>query len=703
MKRALLITVRFHDGRYHGEPEWPPAPGRLFQALLAGAANTGEPSSAAREALIWLEGLAPAVVAVPAARPGRRLTNFVPNNDLDSVGGEQNRVGEIRVAKAVKPWFFDPRLGFHYVWPFDDSRHSNSQAHEICSIAESLYQFGRGVDMAWAWGEVVDAPQMQARFAAYPGVVYRPSASGTGETLACPQPGSLESLLVRHAAQRRRFTAGAKAGQQVFAQPPKPRFRQVAYNSPDRHLVYTLTGANWPLAASAALVELARDLAARLLSEKLPEQRGQIERVLIGRGAGDADKSARVQLLPLPSIGHAHADHQIRRLAVRVPPNCPVARNSIAWVFSGLPLRVDAETGEILLRLVPADDGMFKHYDASKAGAARCWRTVTPVALPWNAGARRTGMEHVAVLQALRHAGLPDGAEVKRVQREPFDAHGKRAEDFAHGARFPGLRLWHAEVEFRVPVAGPIAIGDGRYLGLGLMRPLTVAETGSGVYCLQIQSGLEDAATVAECTRALRRATMSRVQEVIGKNMPLPTFFTGHQADGKPSNDAAHGHLTFAMDAARSRLLILAPQRLSGGLSQGFARAETATLEKALLGLRELRAGASGCLQLQADGLDSGTDPLFRLAQVWESATDYTPTRHAKRTTIDEALVADVRLEIVRAGRPVPQRIEVLDKRIGPRGGVSARLRLHFQVGIPGPLLLGRTRHMGGGLFAAVQ
>ena len=34
---ALLIEVRLPGGRYHGVGDWPPAPFRLFQALVAGA------------------------------------------------------------------------------------------------------------------------------------------------------------------------------------------------------------------------------------------------------------------------------------------------------------------------------------------------------------------------------------------------------------------------------------------------------------------------------------------------------------------------------------------------------------------------------------------------------------------------------------------------------------------------------------------
>jgi CRISPR-associated protein Csb2 len=92
MSQFLLLSVRFHDGRYHGEPEWPPAPARLFQALVAGAAKGRRLSEGDRTALAWLETLSPPVIAAPAMRSGRRITNYVPNNDLDSVDGDPGRV-----------------------------------------------------------------------------------------------------------------------------------------------------------------------------------------------------------------------------------------------------------------------------------------------------------------------------------------------------------------------------------------------------------------------------------------------------------------------------------------------------------------------------------------------------------------------------------------------------------------------------------
>ncbi|MGH9581369.1 MAG: type I-G CRISPR-associated protein Csb2 [Bryobacteraceae bacterium] len=58
-----------------------------------------------------------------------------------------------------------------------------------------------------------------------------------------------------------------------------------------------------------------------------------------------------------------------------------------------------------------------------------------------------------------------------RVQREPFELNGERAEAFAKGTRFSKHWLWHVEAEFADKISGPLIIGDGRFLGLGLMAP----------------------------------------------------------------------------------------------------------------------------------------------------------------------------------------------------------------------------------------
>lgn len=727
MPHNLVLTIRLHDGRYHGTREWPPSPARLFQALMAGAARGAVIDGESTRALEWLDGLRPPTIGSPTMRTGQRVETFVPDNDIDAVGGEPARADEIRSSKTIQPKLFDPEVPFLYVWKLQDGEGGARHAHTICALAERLYQFGRGVDMAWAWGDVLGDGELEARLASYPGRIYRPSDGGGGRTLACPKPGSLASLKERYAANSQRFkTEGqGKAARQLFSQPPKPRFLEVAYDSPPSRRVYEFRdGTNegsfgvWPLAGASGLVVWLRDGAVERLRRALPDQSSGIERVLVGRkadGTDDGPTSTRVRIVPLPSIGHPHADHGIRRVLIEVPAGCSLRADDVHWAFSGLDF-TDPETGEVPLILTPSsDETMLAHYGASDPAGSRIWRTVTPAALPESAKRRRIdptraaaeakdGTERAAeqaraaasVTQALRHADVRARAKAVRVQREPFEARGERVEAFAPGTRFAKEQLWHVEITFNAPIAGPLVIGDGRFLGLGVMAPVQRAE---GVHGFVVDDGLSVAPQAPEVARALRRAVIARVQEVLGKRVTLPTFFTGHDRDGSPAGPEDSPHLTFMFDAGLARLLIVAPHVVDRRDPTREEREHLETLETALTEFRELRAGSAGRLMLRASAIDADADPLFAPSRTWESVTAYQVTRHAKHVGAAEALSADLRAECRRRGLPEP-RVTPRDLHGLPGVGLVGNARLTFEVAVAGPVVLGKSRHLGGGLFA---
>jgi CRISPR-associated protein Csb2 len=513
----------------------------------------------------------------------------------------------------------------------------------------------------------------------------------------------------------------------VFRRPPEPRFRLVSYDSPPTRQLYELRDATaeagfapWPLERVSALVVRLRDGAVQRLMSVLPAHKADIERVLVGRkpdGTNDCPPESRVRIIPLPSIGHVHADREIRRVLVQVPPTCPLRAADVHWAFSGLEL-VDEETGEIQAVLTPTDDhGFLRHYGLEDDAGHRVWRTVTPAALPEDARRRRIdpahqrdeakagrerALEHAraaaAVCQALRHAGVRRGAEAIRVQREPFEANGLRAEVFAAGTRFSSARLWHVEVCFAGSVEGPVVIGDGRFLGLGVMAPVLGLD---GVYGFVIESGLSENAKECEVVRALRRAVMARVQQTLEDDTSLPPFFSGHQPDGAPTQSEQHSHLAFAMDPIGKRLLVLAPYVIDRRAATFDERRHLNRLWGALKDMSELKAGSAGLLKLRRTFVDVETDPLFAVSRRWESVTPYLVTRHARGLTPAEALAADLRAECQRRGLPVP-RVDVGEWRGVPGVGLEGRAVLHFNVGVAGPLLLGRSRYKGGGLFRSV-
>ncbi len=720
MTRYLAIYVRAHEGRYHGDGDDSPSPLRLFQALVAGAGISGPLDEPAKRALAWLEGLPDApIIAAPHMVRGQSVSMFMPNNDLDAKGGDVRRIGEIRSATKVwRPRLFDARVPWIFAWRFADA--DESRAAAVCTLSEKLYQIGRGIDMAWAWGELLDEPTLEARLTEYEGVVRRPNA-GDDFLLACPQAGSLDSLERRYLARRFRH----EGGRRVFVQPPKPTYRQVSYEGAQARHIFELRSTTdserrvvWPIVGASSLVVAARETARARLSAAMPSRTDEIECYLVGRrsdGSNAAPTENRVRLIPIPSIGMHYADRGIRRLLVEIPAACPLRSDDVRWALSGKEL-FDPETGEVedVLLSATADDGMLRHYGVG--ASARVFRSVTPVALPEQARRRRieptrriaeakSGLERAtevagakgAVIQALRHAGVRVPVSSVRVQREPFDAAGTRVEPFAEGTRFEKERLWHVEIAFGAQVEGPLLIGDGRFLGLGLMAP--APDIVPGMHAFAVVEGLNGEPEPLDVARSLRRAVMARVQVVIGEREQLAPFFSGHEQDGAPLRRIRSSHLTFAFEPQSRLLLILAPHVVEHCSPMDQERSHLRTLDIALEGFRELRAGHAGRLTLSPRGSGDGRDDaILGCSQVWESITTYVVTRHATGVGAAEALATDARAECRRLGLPEP-RVESCNVRGIPGIGLAGELRLAFGHAVPGPISLGRTRYLGGGLF----
>jgi CRISPR-associated protein Csb2 len=357
---------------------------------------------------------------------------------------------------------------------------------------------------------------------------------------------------------------------------------------------------------------------------------------------------------------------------------------------------------------------MVKRYRAS----SRTWRSVTPLALgaasrrriepkrqreEAKPAAEREAEERRArhaVAQALRHAEIEASLVQVHVQREPFDAHGTRAERFAQGTRFARETLWHVELELDREIRGPLVLGDGRFLGLGVMAP----RIERGVFVLEVEGGLPPDIDTTSLARALRRAVMARAQAILGARgeAEMPSYFHGHTRDGAPLSADRSTHLAFSVDVAGSRLLIVPPHVLDGW-EKPFREAvpHLEKLERALEGFSTLRAGRAGVLSLRASRLSPG-DSLLRSAHVFESASDYIVGRHAKRTSAEKMVVIDVHRECERRQLPRPD-VRVTRVRGVAGVGVVARVELTFAVAVRGPIILGKTRYLGGGLFRPAQ
>lgn len=689
---ALLVRVTLHAPLYHGQPEWPPSPARLFQAVVAGAGHHVDEADVA-QALRWWEAQRAPIIAVPDHVEGRLVTTYVPNNDLDAEGGDPSRLPAIRTAKTVRARHLaHPQLVF--VWEVE----ACPEAERVVALLHGVYQLGRGVDMAFARGELMSLEAAAAALADHAGEVHRPSPGVSTGGVSCPRIGTFDSLVRRYAAQSERFAevrVGRKSSQ-VFAQPPKALFRQVAYDARAQRLVFELRSATDP--GRFAPVDAARVVetliswrdagVARLLEGGLSAP--EVHAALVGRRPGEEERIPsrfRTHLSLWPSVGHEHADGRLRRLVVEVPAGGPLSFRDVRWAFSGLIV------GERVL-LLAEDEKVADRY----LGKARRWCTATAACLP--APRRRIDPARVqqeakgaperldeeaaardAVRQALRHAHVLAKPVRIEVQREPFFAHGQRAEAFEVVPRFPKERCWHVRITFDREVAGPLVVGDGRFVGLGLMQ--VDAPKAEVVTAFRIGAGLTGTVDPGALARHLRRAVLARTQQVWGRQ-ELPPWITGHTADGSPAE--GHGHLRHLVDPVRQRLLIVTPR-------------SDRRLASALAGLTELRAGPMGVLTLEPVPV-AEDDPLLAPSCRWASVTPYRLQRHRKAGSAHEAATLDVLAAC--QGLP-PVQVQVGEVR-SVRGGVEVHgVVLTFSRPVAGPLALGKTSHLGGGLFEAIR
>ncbi|RME48150.1 MAG: type I-U CRISPR-associated protein Cas5/Cas6, partial [Chloroflexi bacterium] len=540
--QALVIEILLHDDRWHGDGEWPPSPFRLFQALVAAAARGARLEQEDRQALEWLEALEPPTIATPRhVRSSRAVQAYVPNNDLDAVDGDPDLVERIRAPKRIQPRLLSNPPHFLYVWRFTSENNECMPSRRLVQIAHRLYQFGRGIDMAWARAHVLALDEAEDMLRRHPGSVHSPCANGNGR-LSVPVRGSLRSLERRFDQFRSRLmrVQDGRRMQIHFRQPSKPVRRTVSYACPPHRLLYDIRMMEQPERFApvmqreiAPLVKRLRDLAAARLREA-GVQEVCIERYLVGRGADAQDKKRRVRIIPLPSIGHEFAGGGIRRVLVEVPQDSPLDNEDTRWAFEGLSWgeKVDPETGELTgghILVESADTRMLRNYGIERQDGTIHWQTVTPAALPVHrrgkAGSNRLSTEKraiKAVQTALRHADVRARPVRIRVQREPFDRNSRMAGDYDPD-RFETHELWHVEIVFDAPVSGPLIIGNGRYLGMGLMAPCPPSDA----YVLPLEGeGVPERCTPA-FVEAARRAMIATASHLFGD--PVEPFFHGHE------------------------------------------------------------------------------------------------------------------------------------------------------------------------------
>lgn len=244
-------------------------------------------------------------------------------------------------------------------------------------------------------------------------------------------------------------------------------------------------------------VTRAVELALAMRSAILHYAENPIPEELSGHGpAGMPTTAPHVAILPLPYVGFPYADGRILGIAVSVPTTLSEAGRR--GLYRAIGTWEDTAVSQ-LLRLTLGTRGVADMLRLRGPAAlrslrpevwgtsSRLWVSSTPVALPKHPGrlTRGTGqarsrawaLAEAAVVMACGHVGLPEPSAVQ-VSLKPFMTGARAATDFpafsqkGQDGRPFRRQLVHAALTFNAPVSGPLMLGAGRFLGLGLMRPL---------------------------------------------------------------------------------------------------------------------------------------------------------------------------------------------------------------------------------------
>ncbi len=248
-------------------------------------------------------------------------------------------------------------------------------------------------------------------------------------------------------------------------------------------------GPRLPSVAGPAVARSVRAALMKFACQPVPE-------VISGhRADGSVSDRPHLAFLPLPNVGGPHADGGLLGLALAVPRAAsPDERRAVLeaverWEATCPGDDPDAPVLPVFLGRAGAWE-LTRLQDEARQSTlrattwcrpARRWASATPVALDRNPGDLRSDGEkrarayaeaEEAIAAACEHVGLPRPRVTVLPAAPLVGAEKARAfAPFPGGGRPPRV-LTHARLVFPEPVAGPVILGAGRYVGMGLFRPI---------------------------------------------------------------------------------------------------------------------------------------------------------------------------------------------------------------------------------------
>jgi CRISPR-associated protein Csb2 len=480
-------------------PDWPPQPDRIFSALVASWALRGEQEEE-RKALEWLERLRAPCLLASEAEPRPGVTVFVPANDASS--DKQKHAKNVLPALRNRQ---ERQYGFPAARPYDsivrlrwpDAEPDEAMLSALQALARDTAYIGHSASLT------------RCRFLLDGGTIERGAAKR-------PQRGVYQGRLdeLRSAYARFEKSTDKKDRPHKGARvPPEPKAearRENLFGAGGDWLILEHVDGDMPDIRACALV--AKTLRDTLLSgyrrigleDKIPE-------VVSGHAMdGAPTRAPHLAIVPLTFAGFPCADSHVMGFALvpstgtkimtrtgkddtaetktfrdvlRKMTRIDSAGRRILEVKSaeGTP-RDRAFSIELSLTFEPPADKRSLD-PALYTRPARIFATVTPIVLDRHLkekGAAREEETAAQIATACDNVGLPK-PELVVVDKHSAIEGAPSAYPSGNAPRWMNWRLpsslasrqlTHAVIRFPKPVDGPVILGAGRFVGLGLCRPI---------------------------------------------------------------------------------------------------------------------------------------------------------------------------------------------------------------------------------------
>jgi CRISPR-associated protein Csb2 len=488
---SLVLDIEFLSGVCFaatgpdGEAaDWPPQPDRVFSALVATWAARGSRADE-RAALEWLEQLPVPEVHAAGCSERTSVVHFVPPNDDESarkgnlhvLPGHRRRQGRRFPAAVLE------QALMRLVWR--DVGCAPPSLACLEALARDTSYVGHSTSLTRCRFHTEDTPadgfQMPRRYI-YPG-----------------RFAELERQYGQYVA------SGGRRGRPLPGAPVAPASSQAALRPgpfSDEWLILDYVDGDMPDIRAAAVVgKTIRD--ALLSGYKRAGMENDIPEVVSGHAPdGTPSRYPHIAVIPLPFVGFPHADGAVMAFALVPPTGSSVLRSDGFRRAMRTVARLDEERGRRVLGLRPRRPEQGEHafslslsptfeppagirsvQPALYGQRARVFASVTPMVLDRHLKERGAAqVDEIAeqIRRACLNVGLPGPLRVVPGKHSAFEGAPSaypsgNAPSWTAWQLPPSLRsrhLTHATIVFAEPVGGPLILGAGRFVGMGLMRPL---------------------------------------------------------------------------------------------------------------------------------------------------------------------------------------------------------------------------------------